>query len=139
MAVILNRKRLLPVFVVLFFITGNVFCNFNFGDSQTGSKTYVINLSESKNAALININGYIQLDDETILIRTSQIQFIAVQNICTYSKCTLEIQGNKLICPCHGCEYEFNGKVTQGPAKNNLTTYKTTYDPDKGTVTVTIP
>jgi len=96
----------------------------------------VIKLSDSKNAPLANINGYILLDDENILIRISQTQFLAVNLICTYSKCTVELQGKKFVCPCHGCEYDISGKVTQGPAANNLKTWKTIYDTDKGTVTV---
>jgi len=140
MTVILNRiYRILPVIIGIIFVYGNVLGNFNNEVSKNPAKTYVINLSDSKNAALANIDGFVQVDDETILIRISQIQFLAVQNICSYSKCTVELQGNKFVCPCHGCEYDINGKVSQGPATKNLKTYQTSYDPDKGTVTITIP
>ncbi|HWA07446.1 MAG TPA: Rieske 2Fe-2S domain-containing protein, partial [Ignavibacteria bacterium] len=46
------------------------------------------------------------------------------------------LEGDKFVCPCHGSEYTIDGKVTQGPAKDNLKTFETIFDSDKGTVTI---
>ena len=96
----------------------------------------VIKLSDPKNADLAKVGGSVLLDDDNILIRTSQSQFLAVNLICKHKGCTVELQGDKFVCPCHGSEYTLEGKVTTGPAKTNLKTWDTTYDSDKGTVTV---
>ncbi len=96
----------------------------------------VIKLSDPKNADLAKVGGSVLLDDDNILIRTSQSQFLAVNLICKHKGCTVELQGDKFVCPCHGSEYTLDGKVTTGPAKTNLKTWDTTYDSDKGTVTV---
>jgi Rieske Fe-S protein len=112
-----------------------------FASSKPGSfyfdeKDLVVKLSDEKNSLLAKVGGCVLLDDDNVLIRTSETQFSAVNLICTHKGCTVELSGDKFICPCHGSEYAINGNVTQGPAKKNLKSYETVYDPDKGTVTV---
>jgi Rieske Fe-S protein len=96
----------------------------------------VVNLKDAKNSALAKVGGSVLLDDDNMLIRTSQTQFAAVNLICTHKGCTVEIEGNKFVCPCHGSEYTLEGKVTEGPAKKDLKKYTAVYDPTKETVTV---
>lgn len=96
----------------------------------------IVKLSDPKNSALSNVGGSVLLDDENILIRSSQSQFLAVNLICRHKGCTVELQGDKFVCPCHGSEYAIDGKVTQGPSKANLKTWETNFDADKGIVTV---
>jgi Rieske Fe-S protein len=96
----------------------------------------IVKLSDPKNADLSKVGGSVLLDDDNILIRSSQSQFLAVNLICRHKGCTVELQGDKFVCPCHGSEYSLDGKVTQGPSKANLKTWETTFDADKGIVTV---
>jgi cytochrome b6-f complex iron-sulfur subunit len=96
----------------------------------------VINLKDPKNSDLAKVGGAIFLDDEDMLVRISQTKYLAVNLICKHKGCTVELEGSKFVCPCHGSEYAIDGKVTEGPAKKNLDTYETIYDPEKGTVTV---
>lgn len=112
--------------------------------SQTTLKTsynpadeIIIKLSDTKNSSLLNVNGSILLDDENILIRTSQTIFLAVNLICGHKDgCTVELTSGQFVCSCCGSEYDITGKVTHGPSTKNLKTWETNYDPDKGTVTV---
>lgn len=96
----------------------------------------VVNLKDAKNTDLSKVGGAIFLDDEDMLVRTSQTQFVALSLICKHKGCTVELTGNKFVCPCHGSEYDINGKVIEGPAKKNLDTYEVVYDPTAETVTV---
>jgi cytochrome b6-f complex iron-sulfur subunit len=96
----------------------------------------IVKLSDAKNSALATVGGSVLLDDDNILIRTSQTQFLAVNLICKHKGCTVELQGDKFVCPCHGSEYALDGKVTQGPSKANLRTFEAIFDSEKGTVTV---
>jgi cytochrome b6-f complex iron-sulfur subunit len=112
-----------------------------FANSKKGSFFYdendlIIKLADEKNSGLSKVGGSVLIDDDNILIRTSETQFSAVSLICTHKGCTVELSGDKFVCPCHGSEYTISGKVTEGPAKKDLKTYETVYDPDKGTVTV---
>ena len=95
----------------------------NFGKIFRNGNDIVVNLKDTKNSALSNVGGCVYLDDDNILIRTSQTQFAAVNLICTHKGCTVEVNGNKFVCPCHGSEFALDGKVTEGPAKTNLKTY----------------
>ena len=96
----------------------------------------IIKLSDPKNADLAKVGGSVMLDDDNMLIRISQSQFLGVNLICRHKGCTVDLQGDKFVCPCHGSEYTLDGKVTNGPAKTNLKTYDTNFDSDKGIVTV---
>jgi cytochrome b6-f complex iron-sulfur subunit len=96
----------------------------------------VINLKDTKNSDLAKVGGAVFLDDEDMLVRVSQTQFVALSLICKHKGCTVELTGNKFVCPCHGSEYALDGKVTEGPSKKNLDTYDVVYDPEKETVTV---
>jgi|GEM_PF-76701 len=105
-----------------------------FGKAYNIGEDKVIKLSENKDLA--SVGGNIRVADDVILIRTSQTQFSALKTICTHKGCDVDLSGDKFVCPCHGSEYQLDGKVTSGPAKSNLKTYETIYDSDKGTVTI---
>ena len=47
--------------------------------------------------------------------------FSALSPICTHLGCTVDIQGARLVCPCHGSTYDREGKVLLGPAERALT------------------
>lgn len=49
----------------------------------------------------------------------------AVSPICTHLGCTVEIQGPRLVCPCHGSTYDRSGSVLRGPAVRSLARYRT--------------
>ncbi len=94
----------------------------------------VVKLSD--NVALTKVGGNVKVSDELMLIRKSETEFAAIRTICSHKGCDVEIDGDKFVCPCHGSEYTLDGKVTQGPAKDNLKTFETIFDSDKGTVTI---
>lgn len=47
-------------------------------------------------------------------------QFAALSPICTHLGCTVEMNGERLVCPCHGSAYDREGTVLQGPAERPL-------------------
>ena len=95
-----------------------------------------IKLSEEKNKPLATVGGCLLLDDDNILIRLSETQFLALNLTCTHKGCTVEYNGTKFVCPCHGSEYDREGKVLEGPSTKPLKTYETVYDATANTVTV---
>ena len=56
--------------------------------------------------------------------------FAALSPICTHLGCTVEIEGARLVCPCHGSTYDREGRVLQGPAQQPLVRYRTRVSPD---------
>ena len=61
--------------------------------------------------------------------------FVALSPICTHLGCTVEIEGARLVCPCHGSTYDRAGKVLRGPAERALARYPTRLSPD-GVLTI---
>lgn len=85
----------------------------------------------SANPALKKVGGVIliQLQNGAVLAlaRTSASTsgFTALNLSCTHQGVTVNQSGSKWICPAHGSAFAFNGKVTHGPARSNLQTFKT--------------
>ena len=61
--------------------------------------------------------------DPVYVLASSDGEFRAVSPICTHRGCTVEVQGARLVCPCHGSTYDRTGKVLRGPAERALTAY----------------
>jgi len=91
------------------------------------------------NPALTAVGGNMKIGDEMMLIRMDESKFIAVSLICRHKGCDVELEGDKFVCPCHGSEYTLQGKVTQGPSKDNLKTFETMFDSQGGTITIKMP
>jgi len=62
--------------------------------------------------------------DATYLIvnKKDQIEKYGVNAVCTHLGCVVPWNkaANKFICPCHGSQYDFTGKVVRGPAPLSL-------------------
>lgn len=50
-------------------------------------------------------------------------EFRALSPICTHRGCTVEVQRERLVCPCHGSTYDRDGTVLKGPAQRALTRF----------------
>lgn len=61
---------------------------------------------------------------EPILVLAGAAAFSALSPICTHRGCTVDVQGPRLVCPCHGSTYDRLGKVLKGPAERSLPTYR---------------
>lgn len=96
----------------------------------------VINLSDYP--ALQSVGGYAIISKRVIAIRVSQSKFIVLNLTCTHKHCEVEYDGESFECPCHGSQYNKYGKVTLGPAENNLKSYKSEFNADDNTLTVNI-
>ena len=54
--------------------------------------------------------------------------FVAVSTRCMHRGCQVEPADGKLICPCHGSEYDTQGAVLKGPTRRPLERYPVTAD-----------
>lgn len=54
--------------------------------------------------------------------------YAAVSPICTHRGCTVDVQGARLVCPCHGSTYDRSGSVLRGPAERSLTRFEITQE-----------
>ncbi|MGQ0767165.1 MAG: ubiquinol-cytochrome c reductase iron-sulfur subunit [Gemmatimonadota bacterium] len=75
-------------------------------------------------------------DDRVIyILALGGNRFSAVSPVCTHLGCTVDIQGARLVCPCHGSTYDREGRVLQGPAADPLQSFPTTVGND-GVLTI---
>jgi Rieske Fe-S protein len=47
-----------------------------------------------------------------------------ISSECTHKGCTVEVQGERIVCPCHGSTYDRKGDVLKGPAQRSLRRYQ---------------
>lgn len=64
------------------------------------------------------------------VLAESSGRFIALSPICTHLGCTVEIERDRLVCPCHGSTYDRAGAVLKGPAERALAHYRTSLTSD---------
>lgn len=88
----------------------------------------VIRLSLRQHPELAEPRGSLRLlpdgwDDPVYLLALDGGGFAAVSSVCTHRGCTVDLGGPGLACPCHGSQYDREGRVMRGPANRALTRY----------------
>lgn len=64
-----------------------------------------------------------------IVVRTGADAFRALSVECPHSGCAVSnIVGDRLVCPCHGSEFDTSGRRLAGPAPTGLTELATAFD-----------
>jgi Rieske Fe-S protein len=72
-----------------------------------------------------------------LIVRKSPGRFDALSMLCTHEGCPLNPPvGGLITCPCHGSQFELDGRVHRGPAQLALMRYDTDYDKRSKRVTV---
>jgi cytochrome b6-f complex iron-sulfur subunit len=100
-----------------------------------------IRLSLTEYPDLSKPNGAIKLlpagaSDPIYVLANDNGEYRALSPICTHRGCTVDVQGARLVCPCHGSTYDRNGEVLRGPAERALTIYPVTRNGDSLTIEV---
>jgi cytochrome b6-f complex iron-sulfur subunit len=90
------------------------------GNSYYTKFNFTIDLSNSANAALGTVGGYV-IQNNAIVIKTST-GYKALSLICTHQGCTVRYvtSQQEFQCPCHGGLYDSNGNVLAGPPPQAL-------------------
>ena len=64
------------------------------------------------------------------VFRADEDHFYASYLECTHQHCEVEPEGKFLKCPCHGSEFDSQGKLQQGPAEADLKSFAVETDSD---------
>lgn len=98
-----------------------------------------IRLRPSDYPGLDGDGGYLRLQPDgfggQVYLLATDIGYVAVSPICTHLGCTVEIQGARLECPCHGSTFDRSGRVLRGPAERALRSFPVRSNPD-GTIEI---
>lgn len=70
------------------------------------------------------------------VVRFGDEEYAAYSSECTHFGCEVELQSfaTGFVCPCHGSEFDIDGAVRNGPAKQDLVTFVVTIDEETVTV-----
>ena len=63
------------------------------------------------------------MQDPIYVLSQANGEYRALSPICTHRGCTVEVQNERLVCPCHGSTYDRDGRVLRGPAQRALTRF----------------
>lgn len=100
-----------------------------------------IQVSLTQYPELAKPNGAIKLQpagmEDPIYLLATAGEFVAVSPICTHRGCTVDVHGERLVCPCHGSTYSRSGEVLKGPAQRALARYAVTRMADTLVIQVT--
>lgn len=78
--------------------------------------------------ALVDVSG---LPAPLYVHRHRDGRVTAVLTRCTHRGCTAAPRSRRIVCPCHGSEYELDGAVVQGPAERDLARFPARVEPDR--------
>ncbi len=61
-----------------------------------------------------------RFEQENVLLMRAAEGVYAVSTVCTHLGCTVSRSAEGFACPCHGSQFDADGKVTAGPAPRGL-------------------
>jgi cytochrome b6-f complex iron-sulfur subunit len=109
------------------------------GATETTGSTKVVDVS-SLTADNMGIAATSPAGNPLLIIRLSSTTYETLVMICKHESCmppSMALNNETISCSCHGSQYDITGKVTRGPARQNLDSHTTTFDAVTKKVTIT--
>jgi cytochrome b6-f complex iron-sulfur subunit len=75
------------------------------------------------------LNTFTFISEKNIYIRRERNSIKAVSATCTHLGCIITSHEDGFRCPCHGSEYDRDGRILSGPAPQNLPCFKVILGP----------
>ncbi len=94
------------------------------------SREITIDISQAPFDVLGNNGGWVLHPDENIILVNWNGEIRAFTSVCTHSQCSRNwvFGGREATCTCHGSKFDWQGNVTQGPAKKDLVNFNLSTD-----------
>jgi cytochrome b6-f complex iron-sulfur subunit len=100
------------------------------GSGAGSGSGITLDLTKPENQSLAAVGGALALDANNLdpqgllLYRLNENTVLAFSRKCPHMGCVVgEFQGGLAACPCHGSQFDTNGKVVKGPAPSPLKSY----------------
>jgi Rieske Fe-S protein len=98
------------------------------------SEAGVVRLVLTDHAGLTAPGGHLRVRPHTLTTAIHIVHladgFVALSPVCQHLGCTVEYEGARFLCPCHGSMYDRDGSVLRGPTERPLIRYPTEVTPD---------
>lgn len=88
----------------------------------------IIRLAIRNHPALARPGGHLKLATDGLVrpiyvLAQNDGSYLALSSECTHLRCTVEVDGARIVCPCHGSSFDRAGQVVAGPAERPLERY----------------
>lgn len=70
------------------------------------------------------VHGALVYKEARVAIMREKDVVYALNLVCTHLGCTLNVTPTMLVCPCHGSNFDRQGRVLKGPADRQLQRYR---------------
>ena len=114
-------------------------CTGGAGGGATMTGPVALTVQVSSYPALANVGGIARVDNggtPVAAVRTGAASFVAFSLICPHFGCTVGINGNAFLCPCHGARFTSSGTWNGGQRTSNLRSLTATYDASTAELTI---
>ena len=111
-------------------------------------ETRTFTLFVADEPALAEVGGIRAVDADgrpLVVIHVETLQFVTLSRLCTHRQCDMAphslgtFESGELACMCHGSRFAPDGTVIQGPAREPLAGFATTFEADTQSIVVEIP
>jgi cytochrome b6-f complex iron-sulfur subunit len=95
--------------------------------TASGSSALVVTIDAGSPLASVGGAALVKSTNGDVLVaRTAQDSFSALTSVCTHEAREITgISGSSYVCPFHGSQFDFSGRVLAGPAARSLRQYST--------------
>ncbi|HYV93109.1 MAG TPA: ubiquinol-cytochrome c reductase iron-sulfur subunit [Chitinophagales bacterium] len=89
-------------------------------------KDFTIDINDAQYNVLQTPGAYVYING-VIVFKAIDGNFYALSQVCTHQGCNVKYEEslNDIFCPCHGSQYDLQGKVLVGPSTMPLFQYAT--------------
>jgi Rieske Fe-S protein len=119
------------------------------GDGPTGVVTPPTTVGVTVNGNVITVDlaqvsrltadgGFILVARPSTIVIHDGDDYRAFTSTCTHEQCTVgDFRGGRIVCPCHGSQYDAHGQVVVGPAPRALREFAVSLDAESQKLTIT--
>ncbi len=85
-----------------------------------GKPVFILRRTPEQIAAMAKSQGGLKLEEDGKRVQKGHEEWLVVVGVCTHMGCVPNKEEQGWTCHCHGSQYDDSGRVTRGPAPDNL-------------------
>ncbi len=87
---------------------------------------FTLDLNDSKNAGLANNGGYVIVNNQVVVAKTTTGEYVAATRTCSHEpRKEVILRNGEWYCTAHGARFRIDGTGLNSNGRNGLTIYKT--------------
>lgn len=100
-------------------------------DQSAQDVDFTLDLTETSNANLLQDGGYIVVNNQVVVGRTTSGSYVAATRLCSHeARKLIRLRNDEWYCTEHGARFSLSGSGLNSDARNGLTIYNVNQDGD---------